>query len=603
MKSAAIKNVWILLLVIQVATIAYFIHDRAAYGIYNTDAFSYHLQWSKVAYTFNPFSEPVLMDADHDLIRVPFSMPHFILGFTASVYNPLTAYLIWCCFGLLTTYFALVFFARAIGFSATYAHGVALVHYTFFHLLSQLPPLSANQFHYIIDSLALAPDNIMHFGPLQYPHDMFFYALLYTLLALTLLGIKKIKNSEAVKANHVLIWGMLCLLLPFNYFYHWFQFAFALVFIVVVGFMLKWWKFKEVRNQYVFSGFIFCFVLVAWVAVILFQNSQLSDEEGYRFALMGGLAESRFFLLPFGLLIRIALWSVAALIMLRIKPESVLLVGFLVGCMLLMNMQLVVGKNIQAGHWSFGVDRIYAWIAILILAVAIKKYNRIALPKIVLATLAISITFFAAQTFMSWKHFENLSRWDKDRAEVISFLKSQPVSVVLAPELWIDTDILIHTPHYSFLPRGAQSAVSASEQLQRATHAACVLGYSREGFLKWLHIRSVRFFGMLYATEKEFSSTYFYDPAKHQEVVEFSSGELPSWDWKEVEQYLESPNMLNKKLDLIVLHSDESKPIAAEDVVFRNEQYVVYRAVPLTMKTWGNALPCREKRYTAIKPL
>jgi hypothetical protein len=602
MKSFYIKNIWVLLLAVQVATVLYFIRHTTQYGIFNTDAFSYHLQWSKVAYTFNPFSEPVLADAGHDLIRVPFSMPHFILGFTAHIFNPLTAYLIWCCLGLLTTFFSLVLFARALGFNTTHAHVIALMHYTFFHVLSQLPPLSGNQLQYIVDSLVLKSESIAHFGPLQYPHDMFFYALLYTLLALTLFGIRKIKKAEVIKTNHVLMWGMLCLLLPFNYFYHWFQFAFALVFIVVDGFMLKWWKFKDVRNQYAFSGFVLCFVLVAWGAVILFQNSQLSDEEGYRFALMGGLAESRFFLLPIGLLIRIVLWSVAALIVLRIKPESVLLLGFLVGCVVLMNMQIVVGKNIQPGHWSFGIDRVYAWIAILITAVAIKKYIRVWIPKLVLPILTITVIFFALQTFMSWRHFERLSHWSKERAEVIEFLKTQPVSVVLAPELWIETDILIHTPHYSFLPRGAQSSVSMAEQLQRVSHAAFVLGYSKEGFLKWLHIRSVRFFGMLYATEKEFSSTYFYDPAKQEEVLAFASGMLPSWDWKEVENYHESSDLLHKKLDLIVLHSEESKPVAAGEIIFKNADYTVYRAMPLASKEWGAALPCPEKHYKAFKP-
>ncbi len=589
-----------LLFAAQVATILYFIRDTSHFGIYNTDAFSYHVQWSKVASTLNPFTEAVLADPDHDLIRVPFSMPHFFLGFTARVFNPVTAYLLWSCIGLLSTYFSLVFFARALGFKADHARIVALVHYTFFHLLSQLPPLSGNQFRYIVDLLMLAPENMEHFGPLQYPHDIFFYPLLYCLLALTLWGVRKMKAGEAIKQNHILLWGGLCLLLPFNYFYHWFQFAFAIGFVVVSGFVFHWWRLSDIR-KYSLLSIILCVVLVGWCGVLLFQNSQLTDEEGYRFALMGGLTEARFYLMPFGLLLRIILWSTMALLVLKIKPDSVLLIGFLLGCAILMNLQLVVGKNIQPGHWSFGIDRVFAWIAILLIAAVIKKYVRVWLPKLISVTIVVTFIFFVAQTFVSWRYFENLSRWDDERTEVIAFLKSQPASVVLAPELWIETDILVHTPHYSFLPRGAQSSVSASEQMQRISHAAFMLGYSKEGFSKWLHIRSVRFFGMLYATEKEFSSTYFYDPAKQKEVLAFASGTLPSWDWEIVENYKTTTRMLNKKLDLIVLHSDETRPVASGELIFKNARYSVYKAVPLTIKEWGQAVPTSEKRYSSVK--
>ncbi len=594
-----LKYAWIVLVIIQVAcVIKFFSLSTSGHGLYNRDAFSYDIQWSNVSTSLNPFSEPVLSDPDHDLVRIPFSFPHFLMGVTARIVNPISAYLIWCCLGLLATYFSLVLFASALGFKNEYAHLAALIHYTFFHLLSQLPPLSGNQLRYIIDLLMMKPENIQHFGPLQYPHDIFFYALLYTLLALTLWGVKKVKAGEVVDYKHVLLWGSLCLLLPFNYFYHWFEYAFAMMFIISVGFLLRWWNLSVIRKQHVSSSLIFCIVLVGWGCILLFQNSQLDDEEGYRFALMGGLAEARFLLISSGLLIRIVLWSVFALIVLKINPDSVLLVGFLLGCVLLMNMQMVVGKNIQPGHWSFGVDRVYAWIAILLMAVVTRKYGREWLPKLMVGSVVITFIFFVIQSALSWKHFENLSRWEDTRTEVISFLNTQPTSVVLAPELWIEKDILVHTAHFGFLPRGAQSAVSATEQLQRISHAAFILGYSKEGFVKWLHMRSVRFFGMLYATEKEFSSTYFYDESKRNEVLDFSKGLLPSWDWEIVEKYKASEMMLNKKLDLIVLHTDEVKPVDTGEVIFKNKKYIVYKAVPLKNKEWGDAMPCKEKRYS-----
>lgn len=105
--------------------------------------------------------------------------------------------------------------------------------------------------------------------------------------------------------------------------------------------------------------------------------------------------------------------------------------------------------------------------------------------------------------------------------------------------------------------------------------------------LEWLHIRSVRFFGMLYATEKEFSSTYFYRPDKRTEVLDFRKGLLPSWDWQVVNNYLQSDSILNKKLDLIVLHSTEVA-LNPEMIIFRNDNFVVLRATPLKKKDWGN---------------
>src|SRR5688572_9392298 len=135
MRILLIKKVWVLLWVAQVAAIVYFVSDSSHYGIHNTDAFSYHVQWSKVAYSFNPFSEAIVIDPGHDIIRVPFSMPHFFLGITATVFSPFTTYLIWTCIGLLTTYFSLVFFAGALGFKNEHAHLAAFIHYTFFHVL------------------------------------------------------------------------------------------------------------------------------------------------------------------------------------------------------------------------------------------------------------------------------------------------------------------------------------------------------------------------------------------------------------------------------------------------------------------------------------
>src|SRR5690242_20462516 len=113
---------WIVLLLIQLGVVVYFMHDTQGHGLYNTDAFSYHIQWSKVAYTFNPFSEAIVADPGHDLVRVPFSMPHFLIGITSAISNPEVAYLIWSCLGLLSTYFSLVFFARALGFKPEHAH-------------------------------------------------------------------------------------------------------------------------------------------------------------------------------------------------------------------------------------------------------------------------------------------------------------------------------------------------------------------------------------------------------------------------------------------------------------------------------------------------
>ncbi len=231
-KLFSISKVWILLLIIQAGCVLYFINDTTQYGLYNPDAFSYHVQWSKIAYTLNPFSEAILADPDHDLVRLPFSFPHFMMGLTATVTNPVSAYLFWCCMGVITGYFSLLFFARALGFSGNGARIVALIHYTFFHWLSQLPPLSGKQLSYILDALTFSPESVLHFGPRQYPHDIFFYPLLYTVLALTLLGVKKIKAGETLLSKHALLWAALCLLMPFNYFYHWFQFAFALVSLI-----------------------------------------------------------------------------------------------------------------------------------------------------------------------------------------------------------------------------------------------------------------------------------------------------------------------------------------------------------------------------------
>jgi hypothetical protein len=595
----SVNSVWLLLVFVQIVCVVFFMHNQSTHGLFNPDAFSYHVQWSKVAYTANPFTEAILADPSHDLVRLPFSMPHFLIGVVSAVTGPEIAYLFWSCIGVLTTYFSLFLFASALGFENKHAALVAVVHYTFSHVISQLPPLSGNQLSFVFDAFRLSGESILHFGPRQYPHDIFFYPLLYTLLSLTLNGLNLLRSNEQIPTRFLLLWGALCLILPLNYFYHWFQYGFVLVFIIGISVLLKWVHvpllFKTHKNVLIVLGF----VLVWWTAALLFQNTQLADQEGYRFALMGGLTEARFTLLPMGFILRAALWSILILILLRFDARSVLLAGFLFGCVVLMNMQVIAGKNIQPGHWTFGADKIFAWIQILIIARVVKKYLRRWQGQIRGVALVISIVFFALFSFSSWKYFERMSRWDDDRVELITFLREMPQSVILAPELWIDTDILIHTHHFSFLPRGAQSAVSINEQLDRLTHAALILRYSKEGFIQWLHTRSVRFFGMMYGTRKEFSSSLYYNSSTQPDVIQFDEGGLADQDAEIIENYIRSDSYVSKRLDLIVIYRDEPKPFAGK-VIFENEKFIVLEAAELKSKAWGSERPIGERKYPLL---
>ncbi|MBL7843312.1 MAG: hypothetical protein JNK44_05575 [Cyclobacteriaceae bacterium] len=598
-----IRFSWVLLLAVQlICVFAFIVKSPHGYGIVNRDAFSYYIQWNRVSDTANPFGDPVLKDPGHDLVRIPFSFPHLILGLTSTFATPLYSYLIWCCIGVLTAYFSLYLLARAFGFRDLGAHIAAFVHYISFHWLSQLPPLSGNQVNYVAKALKMSEETLLHFGPRQYPHDIFFYPLLFTLLGLTLFGVKKLKAKEPVPIFPLMVWGGLCLLMPFNYLYHWFQFAALLGILFLTGLGLRWWKLIEFFTQYAKVGLTVSIVGVLWIVIIIFQNSQLSDAEGYRFALMGGLTEARFFLLPSGLLLRVFLWSVIILIILRFTPNAILLVSFLMACVTLLNLQVLVGKTIQPGHWSFGVDRIFAWIIILAGASILQKYFKQYQNYFLGGVWFILLFFFIGQSLVSWSTFERMSRWDAERSEVIDFLSSQPSGVVLSSEIWLETDVLIHTSHYSFLPRGAQSAVSHREQMQRLTEAALILGYSPQGFVDWLQIRSVRFFGILYGTDKEFCSTLFYDKTRRQEVIDFGAKRLlPSWDWEEINLYMASEDNLNKKMDWIVQHAEESLPDISGEIVFQNSKYRVLRAKRLDRKFWGTNKPIKEQRYPVVR--
>jgi hypothetical protein len=590
------KYAWLLIAIVQIISSFVFFNDLSKYGIYNTDAFSYHLHWAKTSQTLNPFSDPVLADPNTDVVRILFSMPHTILGFTSKLIGPLAAYLAWTCIGAVLLYFSLVLFARSIGFDQD-SYFVAFVHYTFFHLLSQLPPLSTEQVKFVIDAFSLKPETFAHFGPRQYPHDIFFYPLLFSVLGLTIVGARKIFNHEKISSYHLVVWVVLCCLFPFNYLYHWFQFAFALFFVIAAGFMLKWWSISRIQQQYTGVLFSIITITVVWGAVIVFQTIQLQTEHGYRFALMGGQTEARFVLLPFGLLVRIIFWSALLWFFIRLQPRSVILIGFLIGCLCLMNMQLITGKNIQPGHWSFGIDRIFGWIFIICAASLSKKYIVDYHQKARAAIGIICILFFIGQSFKSWEDFSSKSQWDDERAQLIEFMNKLPKAVVLVPEIWLETDILIHTKHQGFLGRGAQSAIELKEQMERIAHAALVLNYSKEGLISWLHIRSVRFFGMLYGIEKEFSSSFYYDPAQREEIFKFRGGSLTAWDNEMIDNYLTKKGNIDKQLDYVVLHTCEVDRDYFEDLVFENRKYSVFRAKNLGIKMWGTHFPINEMKY------
>lgn len=592
----------IFILVLQSSLIIYNTSGNDHYGLYNRDVFSYYIQVKASAVDMNPFNEPVLYDGKADIVRVPFSFPHFITGLITRFSSPGFAYLLLCIIGSGVYYGSLFLLGRSFDLNANVASVSAFVHYVLFQVLSQLPPLSLNQLGYVVRYFTFADQTLLHNGPRQYPHDMFFYPLLYTLLALTICGVRKIINREHITFWAIGLWVVLCMLLPFNYFYHWFEFMFILSATALIGLILKWSTIIDLCTKYRVVVIGVVGVYIFWIAVVLFQSFQFASKEGYLFSLMSGLTEARFGLFPQGALIRLFLWVSIALFIFRFQVHAVMLCIYLVACIVLLNMQLVVGKTIQPGHWLFGTDRVFAWLLILVIVNLASRWLAIRYRKgVMVSVLVFTSVFFVIQNTYSWGNFFENSRWPKERAELVQFLNQQKPGVLLVPELWLETDLLISTHHYAYLPRGAQSVVSLDDLWQRLTSAAFILGYSKEGLTSWVHTRAVRFFGFLYGSDIEFSSSLFFDPKTRDDVLSFESGNIIESDWERIDQYVKDTTQLVGKLDYVVLHRDETIPDALGDVLFENGDFVVLKAPVIVEKKWGTGVPVDEKPYPLVR--
>ncbi|MBF0431510.1 MAG: hypothetical protein HQK83_09540 [Fibrobacteria bacterium] len=577
------------------------------YGLYNRDAFSYHIQWSQASRNLNIFSEPVLVDPDHDMIRLLGSFPPLIFAATNKYFNPFLTYAIWCCISILVIWWSLIAFSKALGFKGNTAVMVSLAYYAMGDLLAQLPPLSLNQVMFILDIFLLKPETIVHFGAFQYPHTFFFYPMFYGLLAMLIVGIRNIKDNIEISRTGLLFWTSLCLLLPVNYLYHWITMGVVIGSVLITGMSLKWWNLKKLLKykSVIIALFI---ILVVWIAVFVFQNVQLSNEAGRFFSLSNGLTESRFILFPTGLVIRIIFWVFILIYFVKFKPESILPSLYLIICFLMLNMQLITGKNIQPGHWTLGVQKMFAWCLIIsicfILIPFIKKRFPVFRTKqrwLFTSGIVLLLFFVSIRSYASWHLFTRKSEMDSNRFELITFLKDLPMGVVLSPELDLETDVLLHTSQKTFLPRAQQSAVSHKECIERLAQAAFILGYSKQGFYDWLHIKGQRFFGVLYGTNKEFSSSLFYDPKTKGGVLEYQKGVMPIWDEEIIQTYQASPEPGKWKLDYLVLFKEEvaKDPLCAHggNVLFENQTYTVLEAPPLVSwkKVWCSEVPYIKK--------
>jgi len=248
------------------------------------------------------------------------------------------------------------------------------------------------------------------------------------------------------------------------------------------------------------------------------------------------------------------------------------------------------------GHWSFILDDLFAW-SFLLVGITLLRKLQVPLRLFKAGILAVFVLFFITYSYLSWKHFLNLSKWNPQRTELIAYLNTLPRKIVLVPEIWLETDVLIHTRHHNFLPRGAQSAVAREELAQRLAHAAQLLGYSKEGFSQWIHTKGVRFFGMLYATSREFASSYSIDLAKKTEFTAYQQGNLPP----DVEATFINmktgdtpPKIGFQQPDLLVLHRAEAGDYLQREVWFENDKFLVLEV---------NGVKTKNTRHQPIRPI
>lgn len=563
----------------------------------NTDHRHAWLSWAQSSRGIEPWGDPALFDPETNIPRLPLVVPNLLLSVLRYFLDPRIVWLVATVVGWISFALVLNWLFRLCGLSNSASLIGSSTIFWVSGILSNLPPFSLNQVRYILDYLTFS----LPFEDKQPPFygasveyisvPFFFFTLCMTLVIFD-------DIDKGIKANHhalkKLVWTSCLLLLPLVYFYHWVQLSVILLLLTLlcVGNTTK-------RISYVIN-FICKYLLpvfVGWGIYLGVQIALTSSPTGYDYLLTTGFQEARFLLFEPGAIVRIIVITIVCLLFIpnilkHNRPIQAILLA-LIFSQFEMNLQILIGRTIQPGHFGFLNGELMS-ILVIILSNILWRYlihsTRTAMSVLRIVFRILFLVAFGGVllngvigTFLAWRETSEESSLSTAEQELIEFLNDNPQYMVfLINDIEIESNILFLLSRRSYLPWGALSTIQPRERMERAVIGWKLLSLSRaeESFGKWLRDHSWHLYHMKYGTSAEYSSTLNFIPKSRPQIILFrETGTLPDEErtlFAELGHTVE----VRFRLDIVIYRrGDDLSPCLRESgELFKNSVFIVYAA-------------------------
>jgi len=545
------------------------------------------LAWSQISPGYYPWDDPVLSDPVNSIPRLAMLVPNSFLFIVRHWLGPQLTWIFAIAFGWIIFFVIIRKLFILDRLSAPLATILTILYISALPILADLPPLSLNQFTYLIKLAAL------RFGygeswPLFYDSFFSYFSVPYFfgLVALTVHILTHVKEATSQAKFLKATWILLCVLMPIVYFFHFVQFV-ALLPVLLAGLLMT--KRVPADHAKVFLIGLFPWACLGWMAYYLWQTSLTSSSTGYEYMLSVGLQEHRSPLYSVGGLFRTGLFLLLALTVFRPIFKKFLVpwisLGIYLEAPLLQNIQVVLGKTIQPSHFGFlnpyavallwmGIG-IFLWKEYLPNVIAINSRDRLFVGTVLLI---VAVSYHSLWNLTAWKSVVSKSELSPDTLALFDFLKSShTLQVFLTNDVELESQILFLDSKNSFLPWGALSIVNPLERMQRAAYAWEVLQPSIP-FGQWLRVHSWQLFHMKYGADSMYSSTLWYDPQTHSQILAFNENFVLPEQENKLYLQVQDDSALPFRLDAIIYKEGETLPPCVKDqkVLFMNSSFVIY---------------------------
>jgi hypothetical protein len=546
------------------------------------------LTWSQTGQAAVPWGDPVLTDPDTTIPRLALIIPNSFLFVVRRVLDPRATWLFAVFFGFAASILAARWLFRVDGASSNVATFGGMAFVVFRGILSQFPPLTFNQLRYVLDELLLTSDS----RPLFYSYSVTYfiepYFVFSAALTLYVLSNTMAQHTARQRLLVTVLWCVVAAFQPLVYFWHWLLFA-GLIPVLCAAMVWSGRASRDRVRRFMLGPFLI--VAAVWVVYYIVQSAITASAAGQDYLLTVGYREGRFTQLEAGVIIRAVLLAAASIFLLArtpLKKSAALVIGpaIYVESLLLGNMQLLMGRTVQAEHFNSlnTVGVTLFWLTVMIYGWQWLSNRFVTLTasrlrySVLVAGCVVMIAYNSAFQMREWQRVIGEANVESETLELLAFFRDHAeIEVILTDDIVLESDILFMLGRRSYLPWGGLSSIHPIERMQRA-HDAWQLLYSADSdtsFALWLGTQEFHLFHMKYL-----KSTTAYDPETADEARAYRESDVFPEPERAFYNEIDTGSTIHYRLDAIIYRADQPVPgcLMPDALLFTNAAYVVYAA-------------------------